>query len=132
MPCPFHHVFVFVIVITLLLLLLLLKYRSWVIQSVQRLATGWTIGVLGVRLPTGAGNFSLLYCFQTGFGAQWLLGALSPRMKWPGREADHSPPSSDEIKNAWSYTSTSLSREYVFIVWCLIKYRTRLHGMVLS
>jgi len=24
----------------------------------------------------------------------------------PGREADHSPPSSAEVKNAWSYTST--------------------------
>jgi hypothetical protein len=25
-------------------------------------------------------------------------------VKLPGREADHSPPSSDEVKNAWSYT----------------------------
>jgi hypothetical protein len=24
----------------------------------------------------------------------------------PGRKADHSPPSSAEVKNAWSYTST--------------------------
>jgi len=28
-------------------------------------------------------------------------------MKWPGFEADHSPPSSAEVKSAWSYTSTS-------------------------
>jgi hypothetical protein len=27
-------------------------------------------------------------------------------VKWPGRQADHSPPSSAEVKNAWSYTST--------------------------
>ena len=27
--------------------------------------------------------------------------------KWPGREADHSPPFSAEVMNYWSYTSTS-------------------------
>jgi hypothetical protein len=26
-----------------------------------------------------------------------------PGIKQPGREADHSPPSSAEVKNAWSY-----------------------------
>jgi hypothetical protein len=29
-------------------------------------------------------------------------------VKWLGREADHSPPSSAEVKNAWSYTCTPL------------------------
>jgi hypothetical protein len=29
-----------------------------------------------------------------------------PGGKAPGREADHSPPSSVEVKNAWSHTST--------------------------
>jgi len=38
-------------------------------------------------------------------------------VKRPVRETDHSPPSSAEIKNAWSYTPTS---------------PTRLHGVVLS
>jgi hypothetical protein len=33
-------------------------------------------------------------------------GALSLGVKRPGREADHSPPSNAEVKNAWSYTST--------------------------
>jgi hypothetical protein len=32
--------------------------------------------------------------------------ALSLEVKRPGREADHSLPSSAEVKNAWSYTST--------------------------
>jgi hypothetical protein len=32
--------------------------------------------------------------------------ALSLGVKRPGREADHSPPSSAEVKNAWNYTST--------------------------
>jgi len=37
---------------------------------------------------------------------QWVPGALSLGVKRPGRETDHSPPSSAEVKNAWSYTST--------------------------
>jgi hypothetical protein len=36
---------------------------------------------------------------------QWILGALSPGVKRPGREADHSPPS-PEVKNTCIYTST--------------------------
>jgi hypothetical protein len=28
--------------------------------------------------------------------------------KWPGREADHSPVSSAEVKNTWSYTLTPI------------------------
>jgi hypothetical protein len=39
--------------------------------------------------------------------------ALYPVVKGPGREADHSPPSSAEVKNAWSCTST---HPYVFMV----------------
>jgi hypothetical protein len=31
---------------------------------------------------------------------------LSPEVKWPGREAERSPPSSTEVNNTWSYTST--------------------------
>jgi len=37
---------------------------------------------------------------------QWVPEALSLGIKWPGREADHSTPSTSEVKNAWSYTST--------------------------
>jgi hypothetical protein len=33
-------------------------------------------------------------------------GALSLGVKRPGRETDHSSPSSAEVKNAWRYTST--------------------------
>jgi hypothetical protein len=40
-----------------------------------------------------------------------------PEVKRPGREADYSPPSRAEDKNAWSYTSTP---------------PIRLHGVVLS
>jgi hypothetical protein len=44
-------------------------------------------------------------------------GALSLGVKQPGCEADHSPPSSAEVKNSWSCTSALA---------------IRLHGMVLS
>jgi hypothetical protein len=30
---------------------------------------------------------------------QWIPGALSPEVKRPGREADHAPPHSGEVKN---------------------------------
>jgi hypothetical protein len=43
-----------------------------------------------------------------------------PRLKRPGREADHSLPSSVEVKNAWSYTSTP---QYVFMEWYLVKHK---------
>jgi len=48
---------------------------------------------------------------------QWVPGALSLGVKRPRRKADHSPPSSTEVRNAWSYTSTP---------------QIRLHGVVLS
>jgi len=34
--------------------------------------------------------------------------ALSPKEKRQGREANNSPPSSAEVKNAWSYPSICL------------------------
>jgi hypothetical protein len=37
---------------------------------------------------------------------QWVLWALSLRVKWLERETNHSSPSSAEAKNARSYTST--------------------------
>jgi hypothetical protein len=48
---------------------------------------------------------------------QRVPGALSMGVKQPGREADHSLPSSAEVKNEWSHTSTP---------------PIRLHGVVLS
>jgi len=56
-------------------------------------------------------------------------GGCFPGVKQPGRETDQLPPSSAEVKNTWSCTSIPL---YVFMAWCLIKHRIRLHGVVLS
>jgi hypothetical protein len=44
-------------------------------------------------------------------------GGLSPAVKRPGREADHSPPASAKVKKTWIYTSTP---PYVFMAYCLI------------
>jgi len=60
---------------------------------------------------------------------QWLPGLLTSGVKRPGREADHSPPSSAEIKIEWSYISTPL---YVFMAWCLIEKCLLLKRIVFS
>jgi hypothetical protein len=75
-------------------------------------ALGWGLDDqgYGVRFPAGAGDFSLHHRVRNGSGAHpasyRVPGALSLVVKRPRREADHSPPSSAEVKNAWSYTST--------------------------
>jgi hypothetical protein len=56
-----------------------------------------------VQFPAGAGNFSLHHRVRTALGPtqppiRWVLGALSLWVKRPGREADHSSPSSAEVK----------------------------------
>jgi hypothetical protein len=54
---------------------------------------------LNILQTGGARNFSLHHRVQNGSGPtqppiQWVPGALSLGVKWPGREADHPPPSS--------------------------------------
>jgi hypothetical protein len=56
-----------------------------------------------VRFPAGAGNFSFHHRVQNGSGAhqppiQWVPGTSSLAVKRPVPEADHSPPSSAEVK----------------------------------
>jgi len=55
---------------------------------------------------TGDENFFLATASRPALGPtqppiQWILG-----VKRPESEAGHSPPSSAEVMNAWSYTST--------------------------
>jgi hypothetical protein len=50
---------------------------------------------------------------------QWVSGILSPGVKRPRRETDHSPPSSAEVKNTWIFTSTP---PYAFTAWCLVNH----------
>jgi hypothetical protein len=51
---------------------------------------------------------------------RWVPRVQSSEVMRPGCEADHSPPSSTEVKNEWSYTSTP---HYAFLTWYLLKHR---------
>jgi hypothetical protein len=59
----------------------------------------------GVQSPTGAENFSSSLCIQTGSGAHpasYPMGTRGPLPgdeAWLGHDADHSPPTSAEVKN---------------------------------
>ena len=61
-------------------------------------------------IPGGARDLLFSKTSQTGYGAQptaYSLGSGSfPGIKRAEREVDHSPASSAEVKNGWSYTST--------------------------
>jgi hypothetical protein len=88
----------------------------------------------GVQLPVPAlmGIFLFATASRPALGPiqppnQWVPGAVTPGVKWPGRKADHSPPSSADVKNEWSYNSAP---PYVFLAWYLIKERMR-YGVVL-
>jgi hypothetical protein len=60
---------------------------------------------IGVRTPAGAKDFSFSLCVQTGseaHPASCTMGTGGPfpgGKAQPGRDADHSPPSSAEVKN---------------------------------
>jgi hypothetical protein len=74
-------------------------------------------------------HFSLHHRIQTGSEAHPASYPMGTRgsfsgEKRPGREADHSPPSSAEAKNAWSYTSTP---PYAFMAWCSDKSQGQLY-----
>ena len=70
----------------------------------------WTrlgAGRSGARVPVGARNFPLLQNVNTGPSTLLFnkcLGSL-PRVMRPRCEVNHSPLSSAEVKNEWSYTS---------------------------
>jgi hypothetical protein len=56
-----------------------------------------------VQFPAGAGDFLFITASRTALGPtqppiQWVPRALSLGVKRPGREIDHSPPSSAEVK----------------------------------
>jgi hypothetical protein len=53
----------------------------------------------------------------------WVTGALSSGGKRLGSQGEHSPPSSAEVKNAWSYTSTP---QHVLVARYLVKQRENL------
>jgi hypothetical protein len=70
-----------------------------------------SISKSGHRVHTDSGAHSVAY--------QVYTSDSFPKDKFPGREADHSPPCSVKDGNSWSYTSTP---PHDFIAWNLIKH----------
>jgi hypothetical protein len=71
----------------------------------------------GSSSPGRAKKILLLHIVQTGSGVHPVsykmgTGSSFPGVKRQGREADHSPPTSAEVKKMWIYTSTP---PYVFM-----------------
>jgi hypothetical protein len=97
--------------------------RAVIAQSVWYwAATGQTIAVLWFDSQRGLGIFLFTTASRTALGPtqppiQWVLGSLSLGIKRPGRAADHSRPSSAEVKEC---------------VELYLHSPIRLHGMVLS
>jgi hypothetical protein len=87
-------------------------------DSVVGIAIGYGLDDrwVGVRVPVGSTIFSPPIV-QTGSGAHPAsytmgTGGSFPGIKRPGREVDHSTPTSAEVKKMWIYTSTP---PYVFM-----------------
>jgi hypothetical protein len=69
----------------------------------QLYSPGLWAGWSGVQVPRRAEIFLFTTMSRLALGSaqppiQWVLGALSLGVKWPGYEADHSPPSSAKVK----------------------------------
>jgi hypothetical protein len=90
---------------------LLYKSTSYYFRSVVGVATDYGLDNWGVGVLVQVGPRIVSKSYRPALGStqppiQWVPGALSPGVKRPGREADHSPPASAEAKKMWIYTST--------------------------
>jgi hypothetical protein len=84
-------------------------------DSVVSIATCYGLDDRGVGVPSPGRVKNFLFSMSsrpalesTQPPIQWVPGALSPWVERPGREADHSPPTSAEVNEMWIYTSTPL------------------------
>jgi hypothetical protein len=102
-----------------------LKYKSR--DSSVGIALGYELDDRDsrVRFPEGTGNFCLHHRVQNGSEAHQASYPMGTRdtfmgVKQPGREADHSPPSSAEVKEC---VELYLHSQYAFMACCLVKHR---------
>jgi hypothetical protein len=100
----------------------LITFRSW--DSPISIAHGYGLDDQSSICSRCWEYFSFVTMSRLALGStqppiQQVPRFLSPWVKQLGCEADHSPPSSAEVKNVWRYTSTPL---YVCMAWCLVKH----------
>jgi hypothetical protein len=81
---------------------------------------GWTIRVLGFDSQQGLEIFLFTTVSRMAMGLtqppiQWVLG-----VKWPGREADHSP---HLVPRSRMCGAIPPLLQYIFMVWGLVKHR---------
>jgi hypothetical protein len=74
------------------------------------------------------GDFRLATAFRPALGPikppiQWVPGGSYLGIKGPGPKANQLPPSSEDVKNDWSYASSS---QHLLMAWCLVKHRDNL------
>jgi hypothetical protein len=92
------------------------------------IASGYRLDSRGL-IPGRGKRFSVFHSVQTGSGTHpasytMFTWALSMGVKWPGREADHSPPSSAEVKNGGAIPPLPHKSSWHSVL--LIKHREKL------
>jgi hypothetical protein len=105
------------------------KAKTFKSNTSAGIALGYGLDDRWFESRQGLGIFLLTTASRPALGPtqppiQWVPGALSLGVNQPGREVDHLPPSSAEVKIVWSYTSTS---QYAFMAWCPVKGEGQIH-----
>jgi hypothetical protein len=90
-------------------------------QSVKQLTMGWMAEQSQFWVPLGAWFFSspVMVLGPIQPPIQWVPRAPSSGVERPGHEADHSLPTSAQVKNMWIYICIP---PYVFMAQCLISW----------
>jgi hypothetical protein len=87
------------------------------VDSIVGIAMSYRLDYRGFGVRVSVGSNFLFSSSRPALGStkppsQWVPRALSPGVKRPGREADHSPPASVEVKKMLIYATTP---SYVFM-----------------
>jgi hypothetical protein len=87
----------------------IIKWGAAVVQSVDRLCyelDDWGLFLVGAIMGIFSSHAASRTALKPTQSPIQRVPVFFPRVKEVGREVDHSPPSSAEVKNEWIYTST--------------------------